>query len=638
MRKLFSVFWVLALLFPAPAANAENSNDEQARSLLHLLDYIGVEYPQFVQNGKVVNAGEYAEQLEFSDQVKNQVAKLPAKPGQMGLIEQAGELAGLIQKRASGEQVSALARQIRRGLIKAYDISIAPKRSPDLRAAAALYGSNCAACHGAEGQGNGPLAASLNPQPSNFHDRERQSQRSVFALYNTISLGVKGTAMQAFKQLSEDERWMLAFYVSNFFSSEEEKGKGAQFWQEGNHFFPDLSKMVNTTPAEAKRESDTAFHQLAFLRSHPSALENVQPSPLAFARETLQQSLDTYRNGKREAAYQLAVKAYLEGFELAEANIDSVDHRLRLRIEEEMLKYRGAIQSGAPVESLESQHSELVRLLEQARESIENQVESASANFFSALIIILREGLEAILVLAGMAAFLLQTEKREGLVYLHAGWVAALLLGIVTWIVSSQIISISGSQRELTEGVTALLSAAVLLYVGFWLHRKTYAARWNAFIKEQVAGALSSRTLWGLALVSFLVVYREVFETVLFYQTLWIQTGATGKAAVVFGLTAGAGCLVVLAWMIYRYSVKLPIGLFFGISSALVAGLAVVFSGKGVAALQAAGKLPLDPASFPSLPALGIYPNWQGLILQAVLLCVVVAGFMYSRSTANSGK
>ncbi|HVS27742.1 MAG TPA: cytochrome c/FTR1 family iron permease [Burkholderiales bacterium] len=637
MRKLFSVFWVLALLFPAPAANAEISNDEQAQSLLHLLDYIGVEYPQFVQNGKVINTKEYAEQLEFSGQVKNQIAKLPAKPGQMALIEQAGELAGLIQKRANGEQVSALARQIRGGLIKAYDISTAPKRSPDLRAAATLYSSNCAACHGAEGQGNGPLAASLNPQPSNFHDRERQSQRSVFALYNTIGLGVKGTAMPTFKQLSEDERWVLAFYVSNFFSNEEEKGKGAQFWQEGNRFFSDLSKIVNITPAEAKRESDTAFYQLAFLRSHPSALESGQPpSPLVFARETLQQSLDTYRGGKRETAYQLAVKAYLEGFELAEANIDAVDHGLRSRIEEEMLKYRGAIQSGAPVENLESQYRELVRLLEQARESIENQAESASANFFSALIIILREGLEAILVLAGMAAFLLKTGKREGLAYLHAGWIAALLLGIVTWIISSKIISISGLQRELTEGVTTLLSAAVLLYVGFWLHRKTYAARWNAFIKEQVAGALSSSTLWGLALVSFLAVYREVFETVLFYQALWIQTGATGKAAVVFGLASGAGCLVVLAWMIYRASTKLPIGLFFGISSTLVAGLAVVFSGKGVAALQAAGKLPVDPASFPSLPALGIYPNWQGLILQAVLLCVVIAGFMYSHTTASS--
>lgn len=637
MAKLLSLFCAAALLIGTPSARADNI--ENAQKLLHLIDYVGVEYLQFVQNGKVVNAEEYAEQLEFSGQIKNQIAKLPPQPGQMTLVEQAETLAAMVQNKARGEDVAALANQLRWSLIKAYSISIAPKRSPDLRAGALLFGNNCTSCHGAAGRGDGALAATLNPKPSDFRDRVRQSQRSVFYLYNTISLGVTGTAMPSFKQLSEDERWVLAFYVSNFFSSEEEKGKGAQFWQEGNRFFSDLSKIVNITPAEAKRESDTAFYQLVFLRSHPSALESRQPSsPLVFARETLQQSLDTYRGGKREAAYQLAVKAYLEGFELAEANIDAVDHGLRTRIEEEMLKYRSAIQFGAAVEKLESQHRELVRLLEQARESIESQAESASANFFSALIIILREGLEAILVLAGMAAFLLKTGKREGLVYLHAGWIAALLLGIVTWIVSSQIISISGSQRELTEGVTALLSAAVLLYVGFWLHRKTYIARWNAFIKEQVAGALSSRTLWGVALVSFLAVYREVFETVLFYQALWIQTGATGKAAVIFGLAAGTGCLVVLAWMIYRYSAKLPLGLFFGISSALVAGLAVVFSGKGVAALQAAGKLPVDPASFPSLPALGIYPNWQGLILQAVLVCVVVAGFMYSHSTAKSGK
>ncbi len=555
----------------------------------------------------------------------------------MALIEQAGALNEMIQKKEGGEQVSLLTHQIRLGLIKAYDITIAPKRSPDLRAAASLFSNNCAACHGADGHGNGPLAASLNPKPSDFHDRERQSQRSVFALYNTISRGVNGTAMPAFKQMSEDERWALAFFVSSFFASAEENSKGAQSWQAGSRQYSDLSQVVNTTPAAAKRESNTAFYQLAFLRNDPAALESNQASPLDFAREALQQSLAAYRDGKRETAYQLAVKAYLDGFELVESSVDAVDHDLRTRIEDEMLKYRSDIQSGATVEKLEAQQRELVSMIEEARERMENQAESASSNFFSALIIIVREGLEAILVLAGMAAFLIKTGKREGLTYLHSGWIAALLLGIVTWIVSSKILTISGAQREVTEGVTALLSV-VLLYVGFWLHRKTYAARWNTFIKGQVLGALSNRTLWGVALVSFLAVYREVFETVLFYQALWVQAGTSDKAAIILGLATGTGCLSVLAWLISRYSVKLPVGLFFGISSALVAALAVVFSGKGVAALQAAGKLPLDPASFPSLPALGIYPNWQGLILQAILLCIVVAGFMYSHSTAISRK
>ncbi|HTS53285.1 MAG TPA: FTR1 family protein, partial [Burkholderiales bacterium] len=254
----------------------------------------------------------------------------------------------------------------------------------------------------------------------------------------------------------------------------------------------------------------------------------------------------------------------------------------------------------------------------------------------SSLIIILREGLEAVLVLAAMAAFLVRTGRRGSLPWLHAGWVAALLLGGLTWVISSKLIAISGAHREVTEGITALISAGLLLYVGFWLHSRSNAARWNEFIRAQMSTAISGGALFSIALVSFLAVYREVFETVLFYQALWAQSEGDGQTAVIAGFGLGFASLVVLAWLIARYSVRLPLRAFFAVSSVLLAVMAVVFAGQGIAALQEAGKLASSRINFPSIPLLGIYPNLQGLTLQLALMTLIVIGFFYLRGNRRA--
>ena len=110
--------------------------------------------------------------------------------------------------------------------------------------------------------------------------------------------------------------------------------------------------------------------------------------------------------------------------------------------------------------------------------------------------------------------------------------------------ISSKLIAITGAQREVTEGVTALISAALLLYVGFWLHNKANAAKWSEFIRGQMTSAVKGGTLFGFALVSFFAVYREVFETVLFYQALWLESEGSAQTAVIVGLGVGAAILV----------------------------------------------------------------------------------------------
>jgi high-affinity iron transporter len=627
---------VICLLWYAAATGAQGA-PEQVPLILHMLDYMAVDYPEFVQDGVVLDASEYEEQVEFSEQVQSLLAQLPAHPEQSGLLQQAAQLMALIQAKRPGSEVAALATQLGGSIVRVYNVEVSPKRPPDLSTAASLYQSQCSACHGPQGQGDGPAGASLDPSPRNFHEHQRMDQRSLYSLYSTITLGVEGTGMASFPMLADEDRWALAFYVGNLAHDEADLTRGAELWQSGvgRDWFPDLRSLVTATVNQVRNEHGAdAVPILIYLRSHPEGVTQVSETPLAHSSRLLRESLAAYRQGKAQAAQELAVSAYLDGFELIEASLDTVDKPFRMMIEAEMLRYRTTLKNSEPIAAAEIQVSRLQELLAEAQLRLERTQLPASATFFSAFIILLREGLEAVLVLAAIFALLIKSGRRDALPYVHAGWIAALALGGITWLVASYVIVISGATREVTEGVTALVAAAILLYVGFWMHRKAYADHWRSFLQDQLRDALSARTMWALALVSFLAVYREAFETVLFYQALWIQA-APAYVPVLGGLLAAAVALVVLSWLILRGSIHLPLGLFFGATSVLLAVLAVIFVGKGVAALQEAGTLPIDPVNVPAIPALGVYPNLLGLALQVALILLIGGVFAYTHFAAR---
>ena len=641
-----TVFWralsglgmlsLIFLLWSVRLAGAQ-AISEPAQLLLHLLDYVSVDYPGCVQDGTVLDQAEYDEQVEFSQQVRLLLDQFPAHADKPGLLDQTEQLVRLIQDKRPGLEVSALAQQLRWNIIHAYNVEVAPHRPPDLRSGAALYQTYCAACHGPQGYGDGPAGVNLDPAPSNFHDHQRLDQRSIYGLYSTITLGVQGTGMASFRTLSEDERWALAFYISNLASSEADLLRGAELWQSGvgQTWLADLPSVATATVNEVNAaHGDDGVRVLAYLRRHPEVVVSARESPLARSARLLRESLAAYRRGQVQAAQELAVSAYLDGFELVEASLDTVNKRLRMAVEAEMLRYRAMLKSREPFAVIDTQGSRIQGLLAEAQHFLDRTRLPAGAAFFSAFVILLREGLEAILVLAAILALLIKAGRREALPYVHAGWSMALILGVCTWFVASYIIAISGATREVTEGITALVAAAVLLYVGFWMHSKAYADRWRIFLQAQLREALSARTMWALMLVSFLAVYREVFETVLFYQALWLQA-APAYVPVLGGGLAAAVVLIGLGWLIIRGSVQLPLGLFFGATSVLLALLAVIFVGKGIAALQEAGILPVDPVRFPGIPALGIYPNLLGLVLQAALVLIITGVFVHTHYTAK---
>jgi len=609
----------LLLLLALPGLSLANSD---LSKLVQLVDYVGVDYRGAVHAGEVVDPAEYNEMRDFTRAIEEQARQLPETRHTTAIQTSAHQLAQLVEQRQAPDTIAASAAALRHSLIDTFKIAVVPRMAPDLQRARQLFSDNCASCHGLSGRGDGVQAHGMEPAPTDFTNAGRYGQRTVYGLYSTISAGVGDTAMRSFTELSETDRWSLAFLVGQMATTAaaRDAGKSVLAAQAPAGALADLKRFTVTTPNEARAAyGKSGADVMAYLRAHPESMF-ANTAPLNYARDTLAASLDAYRAGQRETAYKLAVAAYLDGFEPIEHSVDAVDSELRGRVETGMTNYRNLLRGENALNVVEGQATAVQHLLDEVSARLSEGTLSTGAAFASAFIILIREGLEALLVVAALAAFLIKTERRDALPYLHYGWGGALLLGMATWIASMYLFDFSGAGRELTEGVAALVAMAVLFYVGFWMHSKTNAVQWKRFIDGSVQKALSTGTLWGLTALSFIAVYREVFETILFYQALWVAADVPARTMLISGLGAGIAMLAVLSWLILRYSTRLPLRQFFSATSIFMFVLAVIFAGKGIAALQEAGKLPLDPVSFPRIDLFGVYPNLEGLAVQGGLL------------------
>ena len=612
------------------AAKAETSDVE---TTWRLLDYIAVDYAGAVAHGAVTSPSEYAEQNEFAATVAAKLAGLPPKPERQALLTEAAGLQRAIADKAEAEKVAEIAHGLAAALLAAYPVPLAPNRTPDLTRGAQLYAQNCAACHGAAGDGHGPEAAKLDTPPIAFTDTDRARQRSVFGLYQVITQGLDGTAMPSFERLSPDDRWALAFYAGRFAFPDAAADQGERLWKQDaslRRLIPDLKTLTGMTPVAlaGKIGQDKADALLAYLRRHPDALVQ-QESAFAVVRSRLSESVDAVRMGDRRHAGELALSAYLDGFEPIEPALSVSDRTLMERIEGLMGEYRAAVQGGEAADALSDRVQVLDGLLDDAQAALSPDAVSGLSMFLGAATILLREGLEALLIVVAMIAFLRKAERKEVLPYVHAGWVGALAAGFLTWVVATWVIGISGASRELTEGFGSVFAAVVLLSVGIWMHGKAQADQWQHYIREKMSKALSGGSAWFLLALAFIVVYREVFETILFYAALWSQGNG---GAILAGALSASAALAIIAWAMLRYSRQLPIGKFFTYSSWLMAVLTVVLAGKGISALQEAGIVNIAPLrSVPRISLLGLFPTVQTVAAQLLMIAALTIGFAFNR-------
>lgn len=265
----------------------------------------------------------------------------------------------------------------------------------------------------------------------------------------------------------------------------------------------------------------------------------------------------------------------------------------------------------------------------------ENAAPFASAQTytaFDAAAIILREGLEALLVMVALLAFLNRSgnSNKRHWIWLGGGLgvVASILAGFALQAIFSH--AAAGQNREVVEGITGLVAAGMLFYVSYWLHSKSSLHAWQYYINIQTSRALAKGSMLGLALLAFLAVFREGAETVVFYlgmapaiswQDLWLG----------FGL--GVVVLAVAALLMLLVGMKLPIRPFFRIAGFLVYYLGFKFVGTGIHALQVADTLPSTPIPyFPAIPFIGFYPTWETTIPQLLLLAAAVGVFFYLKA------
>lgn len=628
---IFRILIIVSFLVVSSNICAKAPEQEKTKQIWQLLDYLAVDYNAAVKDGKIISAPEYAEMQEFVSSVEKQLAELPTNDTKKTLQARAAHLRGLIAEKSTAAIVEINARELASALLIAYPVPVSPVRTPDLKLGARLFQTQCASCHGSLGHGDGPLAANLTPPPIALSSHERAKERSLFSLHQIITYGVQGTAMPTFAQLTDNERWAIAFFASNLSFSDADREAGKKLWETNptlRSSLPSLNVLSQTSEALlAKSLPDRQAELLmAYLKSNPQILEREKSDSIALSKLRLKESLIALDKGDIPTASRLAISAYLDGFEPIEPTLAAKDRILFSAIEKNMGEFRVAVTAGKQDES-HAIEQQLVIKLDRAQIAIQSNNSDPISTLISALTILLREGIEALLVVVAMIAFLKRAERKDVLHYVHAGWISALAAGGLTWVIATYLVTFTGASREMTAGYSSLFAAVVLLSVGIWMHQKSLAGRWQQYVKDKLSSALNKRSALMLFLLSFVTVYREVFETVLFYAALW---GDGNGGYLLMGLFVGVVVLIAIATVLLKTTARLPISQFFAVSSGLVAILAFILVGKGVTALQEAGVIDVTPIAIPRIDLLGIYPSTQSVMSQFIILIIIIISFAYN--------
>ncbi len=628
--RLFSVLLVF-ICFSQPAF----ANDQTA--LVQLVEYVGADYINAVADGEVVSDAEYAEMAEFSTLLAEGVAALPEAEGKATLQAQANALQQAVARQADEQQIKSLAQSIRGSLVSVYGIPVAPKQAPDMSRAANLYQTHCAACHGVTGQGDGPAGLAMEPAPTDFTDVSRYDGRSLLGLFTTISQGVEGTGMAAYEgQLSDEQRWDLAFYVGSqaVMPSVAESGRSAF------NTIPGMKKALSLDALVAKAPEDVfdsqgaeAYAAMGYLRTHPQAVFNKNRF-IALSHDKLNEADQAYQQGDKSAAKAAALSAYLDGYEMIEQQVAAVDPELMRLAESRFMAVREGIERDRSTDQVSRHIAEAHDTLGLVASALAGDGLSPVATLSASFFILFREGLEALLVVAALLTFTRKANASRATRHIHVGWITALVAGGLTWYVASTMVTFSGASRETTEGVAGIIAALILFYVGFWMHSNSNSQKWLGYIRNKVDDALGNGTVWALTFVSFISVYREIFETVLFYQALWSQVTPLTKPYLFYGVAAAVAALAVVCVMFFRIGMKLPLSLFFRSTSIVLLVLSVILLGKGIAALQEAGLISAFYLNVPTIDWLGLHPTIQGVLAQVVAVALGVFLWLRGRQQA----
>jgi len=631
-RTLLAVLPLLAFLaLPREASSQQPAaSGQQPAALVRRIASTALlaaqEYQLGFENDRVVATAEIDEAKLFLTEAARAAAGLPS--GASETRRRLEATLALVNATAPPDSVTRAVQGLVADLAERFGVELdeVPVDAPSLAGGAALYQTSCARCHGALGRADGRDAVGLIPPATDLAQPELHRDASPLDFYRRVTIGIAGTAMPAFEHvLSPADRWAVAAYASTL-----------RLPAPAGAVPPALGAFATTG-----RMSDAALLQalgpgaslanVAAVRAGQAAVGVAASARAVFSevRSRVDSAVELASAGQAEAARQMAFDAYL-AFERVERDVRVKDARLAGELEASFAALREQASVGAPRARLEVIRGDLRLGLEKAERAVGDRLSPLNL-FTQSLVLLLREGLEAILVVGALIAFLVKTGAANRRRDVHVGVGAAIAASLLTALTLETIFHLSPAGQELLEGVTMAAATAMLFYVSYWLLSKIEVARWNRFVKDKVREAVSSGSALALATVAFLAVYREGFETVLFYKALMLTAGGGGIAPVLAGMLVGALALAIVYLAINRFGVRLPLKPFFAVTSAFLYYMAFVFAGKAVAEFQESGAVSTTLVEWaPRIPMLGIYPTVESLAAQGLLAALALAAVAWT--------
>lgn len=316
-----------------------------------------------------------------------------------------------------------------------------------------------------------------------------------------------------------------------------------------------------------------------------------------------------------------------EGLEFA---VGQADAEKMVAIELSFSQLINAAVSGQSVEKVQGLW-EALRLKLESAPMIAGDVATYTELFIQSLLIMLREGVEALLVIAALIAYLRKAGAADRIPLIWAGAASAILASFLTAWLFQSLLKNSGSSRELIEGFSLLVAAVLLSYMSVWLFARREMQQWQGFIHNKMGQALDQKRLSAIVIVSFFAVYREGAETILFYQVLYSET-VSRIEPILLGAAVAVVALMLVYVAIFLISLKLPLKQFFSGTAALLFALSVIFVGKAALELQVAGFISATAISYvPFISWLGLFPTAESVGLQLLFILIPVIGLLVQK-------
>lgn len=346
--------------------------------------------------------------------------------------------------------------------------------------------------------------------------------------------------------------------------------------------------------------------------------------------QRFEEALSLYRSNKPSEAIEVVQDSYFDLFEASgmEKEIGARDAGTKAELERYFSLTVGMIKSGRSETEIMTEVSKLMTGLDKVVDQLDEKNNTVFSLFIYSLLIILREGFEAILIITAIITYLVKTGNQDKVKVIYNACLTAILVSILTAVLVKWVFNISAASQELIEGITMLFAAVVLFGVSYWMISKAEAEKWQLYIKKKLQSSLSSGSVKALWLTSFLAVFREGAETVLFYAALGVNADLKSMMVIGTGFFTGAILLAIVYYLMKFSSTKIPMRIFFALSGSLLYVMSFSFVGNGILELVEAKVI--EPSMVPwnfSFPPLGIHPYWQTLIPQFVLIICALAAF-----------